>query len=360
MIAPRIVIPLSVPSIGLGLQAGGADNLVLLLRDAARKPSTEQAKAYALWALSLCIDESNHAAVAQAGGIPPLVKTLRRGSEVLKKEQAACALAKLAQHSDDSRGAIARAGGIEPLITLLDGQHAEASEASQQHAAAALSELALLPANRRAIDRAGGISPLVSLLWEQPPGQPDSVMSKKHAAAALARLSTEPGGASAADAAAAAAKAAREAAEAADDDDDATKARQRTAEHEAKTSMTLGEQVSSPQSRRDLPRDLATSSLRPHCDLPPISPRHEQIAEAGAISPLVKLLAGVSSTGTGNAEALDAAQNQEAQAEAAGALWALADHATNRISITENGGIGPLVALLGCEGDRRRRRLEIA
>lgn len=117
-------------------KAGGANELVLLLRGAARRPSTDSTKAYALWALSLCIDETNHANVNEAGGIPPLVAGLRRNVDIVRKEQAACALAKLARHHDDSREAIARAGGIEPLIMLLDGQDADASELSQQHAAA--------------------------------------------------------------------------------------------------------------------------------------------------------------------------------------------------------------------------------
>ena len=73
---------------------------------------------------------------------------------------------------------------------------------AQEFAAACLSEVALLPANRTAIERAGGISPLVALLnWpvyadDAPPRDAggtahDPLTSKKHAAAALARLSTE-------------------------------------------------------------------------------------------------------------------------------------------------------------------------
>ena len=64
----------------------------------------------------------------------------------------------------------------------------------------------------------------------------------------------------------------------------------------------------------------------------------EQISDAGAIAPLVKLLEG--------------RRGQEAQEEAAGALWALADHTSNRLAITEAGGIGPLVNLLGCDNPK--------
>ncbi|KOO28054.1 beta-glucan synthesis-associated [Chrysochromulina tobinii] len=292
-------------------KAGGADNLVLLLRDAARKPSTQEAKAYALWALSLCIDETNHAKVSEAGGIPPLVATLVRG-DVLQKEQAACALAKLGRYHDDARAAIARAGGVEPLISLLDRCNADASELSQQHAAAALSELAQLSSNKRAIERAGGISPLVALLWEQPADQPESVESKRHAAAALARLSSE----DPVEVAAAAAKALKEANA---DEDEAERGDEAAAERIRQRHYTKEHEKKKPS--------LA-----------------EQVAEAGAIAPLVKLLSGSKST--------------EAQAEAAGALWALADHAINRLAITENGGIGPLVALLGCEDPSARKHAE--
>ena len=52
-----------------------------------------------------------------------------------------------------------------------------------------------------------------------------------------------------------------------------------------------------------------------------------------AIAPLVNLLAG---------DCGDAAQE-----EAAGALFALADEVGNRVAITDAGGIGPLVTLLG-------------
>lgn len=70
------------------------------------------------------------------------------------------------------------------------------------------------------------------------------------------------------------------------------------------------------------------------------------IADAGAITPLVNLLSG--------------SRGDEAQQEAAGALWALADHAVNRTAITEAGGIGPLVMLLGCENAKAREHAELA
>ena len=69
----------------------GAETLVHLLRGSARRPSTAEAKAYALWSLSLCIDESNYATVVESGGIQPLVAALSAagggGAGVTSKEQ---------------------------------------------------------------------------------------------------------------------------------------------------------------------------------------------------------------------------------------------------------------------------------
>jgi hypothetical protein len=70
------------------------------------------------------------------------------------------------------------------------------------------------------------------------------------------------------------------------------------------------------------------------------------IAQAGAIAPLVNLLSGENGDG--------------AQEEGAGALYALADNAANRLNITEAGGIGPLVVLLGSTNAKVRRDHEQA
>ena len=70
----------------------------------------------------------------------------------------------------------------------------------------------------------------------------------------------------------------------------------------------------------------------------------ESIALSGAIVPLVSMLLG----GLG----------PEAQEEAAGAMWALADFKSNRVAITEGGGIGPLVSLLACDNPRAREHAE--
>ena len=98
-------------------------------------------------------------------------------------KQAAGTLARFALANYEAQKEIARKGGVAPLIELLDRTE---SEVTQEHAAAALAELALVPNNKSVIDRAGGIAPLVALLLN------DSAMTaKKHAASALARMATE-------------------------------------------------------------------------------------------------------------------------------------------------------------------------
>ena len=161
------------------------------------------------------------------------------------------------------------------------------------------------------IDRAGGISPLVALLLipnspiAKADGSNQVLTSKKHAAAALARLSTDPtqGG--------------------------GVQARSR---QENVVSVALA------ASRRG--KAQAGETLPP----PAALTKSEQIAQAGAIEPLVGLL--------------NSDYGQEAQEEAAGALFALAHTASNRLGISEAGGIGPLVELLGSDNAKARGHAE--
>ena len=67
--------------------------------------------------------------------------------------------------------------------------------------------------------------------------------------------------------------------------------------------------------------------------------------QAGAIPHLVGLL--------------DGTCGDPAQEEAAGALFSLADDNSNRLAITEAGGIGPLVELLGSRNSRARKHAEV-
>ena len=60
----------------------------------------------------------NKAAIASAGGIPPLVSLVRDGSTAGERQYAAGALRNLAG-SAANKEIIASAGGIEPLVALL-------------------------------------------------------------------------------------------------------------------------------------------------------------------------------------------------------------------------------------------------
>ena len=269
-------------------KAGGAEQLVRLLRE-----GSAGAKKYSLWSLSLSIDKSMQGEpprsiqtiVMETGGVTPLVTSLCSDNRTVTM-QAAAALARLALDNKNAQVEIARSGGISPLVTLLDRFE---SEGTQEHAAAALAELALIPLTKRAIDQAGGISPLVSLLLYD-----GAMTSKKYAAAALARLSIE-------------------------GNQNLTDAQLQAAAKKEKALRTAGQ--------------LGPSKA-------------QQIAEAGAISPLVSLLSG--------------GRGADAQEAAAFALWALAGDSGNRLNITESGGICPLVLLLGCDNPKAREHAEAA
>ena len=272
-------------------KAGGAEASVKLLRD-----GSPTARKYALWSLSLAIDKESQETVSVTGGVKPLVASLS-SSNVTVAEQASAALAKLAEANKKTQKEIASAGGIAPLIALID---LNASDVCQQHAAAALAELALLRANKTAIDRAGGISPLVSLLLCD-----ESKSAKQYAASALARLST----------------------------DGSVKDAQLQAQASAPAARAAA--AAGAAAAADEGAEVATNGELS---------KAEQIAQAGAITPLVSLLSGDN--------------GPEAQEEAAGALLALAGKSTNRVAITESGGIGPLVQLLGCDNPIARQHAE--
>ena len=115
-------------------------------------------------------------AIAQAGGIPPLVSLARDGTEG-QREQAARALGALA-HNDNNAVSIAHAGGIPPLVSLARG----GTERQREDAAYALCNLAVNDNNKVSIAQAGGIPPLVSLARDGTEGQ------REEAAAALRNL----------------------------------------------------------------------------------------------------------------------------------------------------------------------------
>jgi len=135
-------------------QAGGIAPLVALTRSGSA--GAQEKAAGALWILAR--DADNKVAIAQAGGIAPLVALTRSGSAGAQ-ENAAAALMVLAHGNDDNRVAIAQAGGIAPLVALTRS----GSTGAQGSAAGALMYLALNDDNKVAIAQAGGIAPLVAL-----------------------------------------------------------------------------------------------------------------------------------------------------------------------------------------------------
>ena len=360
-------------------KAGGAQQLVKLLRD-----GPAGGRSFALWSLSLCIDETNQNVVVESGAIAPLVKCLVAG-DIVVTEQAAGAINKLATINTVST--IADAGAISPLISLLDGE----DNLVRQHAAGAVSAVALVPAQRIAIDRAGGIAPLVSLLIDPIATE----ATKKFSAAALALLSDEADDVAAALAAEAAEEERRKQAEyeaqwerqqaaeeatlnkrhglslegggspqkefeAAVDDDDAPEPASPPMDSEGMTSTNAESTSEQAAVRIEIPGQPVQSRLKAkRKSIAPShagdgkqeplhkainrSPRKTAIAEEGAIAPLVALLG---------------KDGEAAQEEAAGALRALAEESQIREAITEAGGIGPLVALLGGSNPLARENAE--
>lgn len=135
----------------------------------------------------------NQIAVATASCVPLLVKLAKDGTDG-QKQQAARTLGLLAWKHTSNQSVVARAGGIPPLVELVDS----GSEASKMNAAMALSYLTYSTAwrwwqpellvdadNRVAVARAGGILPLIELVEDATADD-----SQEHAAAALWNLAT--------------------------------------------------------------------------------------------------------------------------------------------------------------------------
>ena len=152
-------------------EAGGIAPLVELARG-----GSEGAKTWALLALAnLATSSANQVAIAEAGGIAPLVELAHSGSAGAKT-WAALALANLATNSAN-KVAIAKAA-VGALVELVRGGSADA--------AGALRILATNNAtNQVAIAAAGGIAPLVELV------RGGSAGAKQQAAGALRNLASE-------------------------------------------------------------------------------------------------------------------------------------------------------------------------
>ena len=245
------------------------------------------------------------------GGGCLLVNLLKDGLKDGRVEAQEYALRSLLSMSDAaSKEAIVEAGCILPLIAALTSGRLSAT--AQEHAATVLSGLAPLDNNAQSIKEAKGIDPLVTLLST---GNADA---KEHAAAALAQLALR-------------AEAALEIA----------KAGAVSAFVKWLVDPSLG------------PPEVAARALS---EIALDNPDTQaQIAEEGAISPLVQMVGAGSSAvvepqpGQGSmvAAVKAIAAALKVSNVAAGALATLAkDNIVNQIMITEEGGIPPLVDLL--------------
>ena len=308
-------------------RAGAAADLITLL-----KKGEAEAREYALWSLSLSIDEGNQSVVLGEGGVKPLISVLR-GDDQTAREQAAAALHLLAKGCRPAQKDIARSGGIMPLINIVDANVGpNESEGAREHAAAAISDLALVDDNRDQIVGVGGIPPLVQLVIN------GRDVGRQFAASALARLAN-------------------------DSDEFAAQIA------EAGAISPLVNLLSG--ACGDEAQEEAAGALYA---LAHNASNRLEITEAGGIGPLVQLLGTTNSKARDHAEGalvrlsienanrvliikklvsmlddnpFDDVDGSSAQEQAAAALANLAqDSADNRISIVDAGGIKPLLALL--------------
>ena len=289
------------------------------------KTGIANARDYALWSLSLSICAENQATVAEAGGVQPLISQLA-DERPLIRGQAAAALAKLARDSDETRSMIAKLGGVQPLIALL-----ETSDplSLPQHSAAPTSET--VPSSSGTVHKAGSQAPST-----------DPYASGGAATAGIqSPIGTQPL--------------------------DIASAPSTAPSGSAPPPLAPSEAAPAPPKTKPLlaggVHEMAVDAL---ANLAAEPAARDEIVRAGGIPPLVQLLetegrntkkyvatalARLSqnheATQTAIAKAgaiihlvalLDGREGPEAQEAAAGAILALADSPTNRLTITESGG----------------------
>jgi len=255
-------------------------------------------------------ENAKHQSKVASGGGAPLVNLLKDGLKDGRVEAQEYALRSLLSITDThSKEQIVEAGCIKLLIAALLGD--KLSAVAQEHATTVLSGLAPTGQNAMSIKEAGGIEPLVSLL------STGNVDAKGHAAAVLAQLALRAEGAL-----------------------EIAKAGAVSAFVQWLANPELG------------PPDVAAQALSEIAL--ENSDTQTQIAEEGAISPLVAMVSTVSADkAAGKPPASQAAANRAAAVAlkvsnvAAGALATLAkDNIVNQIMIAEDGGVPPLVYLL--------------
>lgn len=297
-------------------------DLVHLLRE-----GVPAAKEFALWSISLATDETNQRTIMEEGGIRPLVAALMAPA-VEQREHAAAALARLATGCSETQLAIAREGGVAPLIALLDA--GMGSPSTQVKAARCLALMAEQSENKDAIVAAAAVSQLVSPI--------DGRLRKR----LIGEIDREIGGE-------------KSRHMASDAHCLRTRGRRRRLTRWWRSTLTkllitcldgLAECVTDcPVHQVALLSDGETEAKQcAAAALARLAHNDAQtqlaIGVAGAIAPLVNLLRGD--------------RGETAQEEAAGALFELGAQAVNRLAITESGGIGPLVVLLGCSNAKAR------
>ena len=263
-------------------------------------PEAKVKAASLLWRL-VRENPSSHHNIAASGTASDLIALLKAGSD----EAQAYALWSLSLSVNASnQDVVLEEGGEVSLVNMLQSR----DSTFRTQAAAALARLAANNSSAQsAISNCGGIAPLIQIV---DPSSSESMASRVSSAAALAELTHIPAS--------------------------------RDAIIEARGIPPLVALLTIDGEGEDTGERHAAAALA-HIAAGN-SGTSASIAEAGAISPLVKLLTG--------------GQGEVAQQEAAGALYSLADDAANRIAITDAGGIGPLVLLLGSSNTRAREHAE--
>ncbi|KAJ8611297.1 hypothetical protein CTAYLR_004179 [Chrysophaeum taylorii] len=131
---------------------GGVDALLRVLRSATTADATKAAAARAL--SQLARNGDNRYAIANAGGIPPLVRMVQTHSDAMQ-EAGALALWRLARTYKDWIGV-----AVEPLVTVLESP----CQPARLAAAKALWRLSVTDQHRAAICKAGGVGKLIRLI----------------------------------------------------------------------------------------------------------------------------------------------------------------------------------------------------
>lgn len=144
---------------------GGIPPLVMLVNKGTLE--AQENAACTLWHLATLRD--NRALIKDANGIPPVVGMLLADGQ-LAPQVSAMLLMRLAEGSTKAAVAIAQAGGIPPLVRLLS----VGSPATQQMAAASISAMASISQCRDTIANAGAIEPLIKLIWSTTMGTPET------------------------------------------------------------------------------------------------------------------------------------------------------------------------------------------